>query len=213
MIVCPWNTSFATTASALSPAHKKQLQCVIQQAPSPRVECAPVVIPGLRRPWGAAMQVMVRMRRRRRSTIGNHVAYATVFSKPPVAPIQHIHTALGMQLLGVPWCHRAWRRWRAATPVPATHAPSHPHAPNVMRGLILVSDTLGPPRVDEFFAYVFPSDRTDRAIIRLNPRRRRKRDHASRVAMGAHGRQGDAHKDNTPTQNNDMTIALRRCTV
>ena len=43
------------------------------------------------------MQVMVRMRRRRRSTIGNHVAYATVFSKPPVAPIQHIHTALGMQ--------------------------------------------------------------------------------------------------------------------
>ena len=166
MIVCPWNTSFAATASALSPAHKKQLQCVIQQAPSPRVECAPVVIPGLRRPWGAAMQLMARMRRRRRSTIGNHVAYVTVFSKPPVAPIQHIHTALGMQLLGLPCCHRAWRRWRAATPVPATHAPSHPHAPNVMRG-------------------------------RLNPRRGRKRDHASRVAMGAHGRQSDAHKDKT----------------
>ena len=100
-----------------------------------------------------------------------------------------------------------------ARAVPAIRAPSHPHAPNVMRGLILVSDTLGPPRVDEFFAYVFPSDRTDRAIIRLNPRRRRKRDHASRVAMGAHGRQGDAHKDNTPTHNNDMTIALRRCTA
>ena len=156
MIVCPWNTSFAATASALSPVHKKQLQCVIQQAPLPREECAPVVIPGLRRPWGAAMRVMVRLHRRRRSTIGNHVAYATVFSKPPVAPIQHIHTALGMQLLGLPCCHRPWRRWRAATPVPATHAPSHPHAPNVMRGLILVSDTLGPPRVDEFFCLRFP---------------------------------------------------------
>ena len=112
MIVCPWNTSFAATASALSPAHKKQLQCVIQQAPLPREECAPVVIPGLRRPWGAAMQVMVRMRRRRRSTIGNHVAYATVFSKPPVAPIQHIHTAFGMQLLGLLCCHRPIRHGR-----------------------------------------------------------------------------------------------------
>ena len=60
------------------PPIKKQLQCVIQRAPLPREECAPVVIPGLRRPWGAAMQVMVRMRRRRRSTIGNHVAYASV---------------------------------------------------------------------------------------------------------------------------------------
>ena len=112
MIVCPWNTSFAATASALSPAHKKQLQCVIQQAPLPREECAPVVIPGLRRPWGAAMRVMVRLHRRRRSTIGNHVAYATVFSKPPVAPIQHIHTALGMQLLGLLCCHRPIRHGR-----------------------------------------------------------------------------------------------------
>ena len=94
------------------PPIKKQLQCVIQQAPLPREECAPVVIPGLRRPWGAAMRVMVRMRRRRRSTIGNHVAYATVFSKPPVAPIQHIHTAFGMQLLGLLCCHRPIRHGR-----------------------------------------------------------------------------------------------------
>ena len=66
------------TASALAPAHEKQLQCVIQQAPSPRVECAPVIIPGLSR----------RIRRRRGATTGNHVAYVTVFSKPPVAPIR-----------------------------------------------------------------------------------------------------------------------------
>ena len=60
------------------------------------------------RPWEATMQLMAR----RRSTTGNHVAYATVFSKPPVAPIQHIHTAFGMQLLGLLCCHRPIRHGR-----------------------------------------------------------------------------------------------------
>ena len=111
------------------------------------MECAPVVIPGLRRPWRAAMQLMARMRRRRRSTTGNHMAYVTVFSTPRVIPIQHIHAALGMQLLGLPWSHRAWRRCRAAMPVPAIDAPSLPHAPNVLRGVSIHDSPSAPGTV------------------------------------------------------------------